>query len=96
MKTHEGAVNQAKVDEAEAKYRGDIGAKKRESLTRREISKVEADTISIENERKVAIAQANMNLATKESEFERTKNVATIEAAQTVKMRESELQKQVE
>ncbi|RIA83306.1 hypothetical protein C1645_800214 [Glomus cerebriforme] len=96
MKTHEGAVNQAKVDVAEAKYRGDVGAKKREGLTRREISKIEADTILIENERKVAIARANMNLATKESEFERTKNVAAIEATQTVKMRESELQKQVE
>ncbi|RIA88063.1 hypothetical protein C1645_826891 [Glomus cerebriforme] len=96
MKTHEGAVNQAKVDVAEAKYRGDVGAKEREGLTRRETSKVEADTILIENERKVAIAQANMNLATKESEFERAKNVAAIEATQAAKMRESELQKQVE
>ena len=33
MKTHEGAVNQAKVDVAEAKYKGDVGSKKREGLT---------------------------------------------------------------
>ena len=33
MKTHEGAVNQAKVDVAEAKYKGDVGAKEREGLT---------------------------------------------------------------
>ncbi|GBC01178.1 hypothetical protein RclHR1_00410005 [Rhizophagus clarus] len=96
MKTHEGAVNQAKVDVAEAKYRGDVGAKEREGLTRRETSKVEAETILIENERKVSIAEANMNLATKESEFERAKKIAAIEAVQAAKMRESELQKQVE
>jgi flotillin len=96
MKTHEGAVNQAKVDVAEAKYRGDVGAKEREGLTRRETAKVEAETVLIENERKVSIAQANMNLATKESEFERAKKIAAIEAAQAAKMRESELQKQVE
>jgi flotillin len=96
MKTHEGAVNQAKVDVAEAKYRGDIGAKEREGLTRRETSKVEAETILIENERKATIAKANMDLSTKESEFERAKKVAAIEADKAAKMRDSELQKQVE
>src|SRR5581483_7761955 len=96
MKTHEGAVNQAKVDVSEAKYRGDVGAKEREGLTRQETSKIEADTILVENERKISVAKANMNLATKESEFERARKIAAIEATQAAKMRESELQKQVE
>ncbi|GBB94764.1 hypothetical protein RclHR1_02410010 [Rhizophagus clarus] len=96
MKTHEGAVNQAKVDVAEAKYKGDVGAKKREGLTRRETAKIEAETILVENERKASIAEAEMNLSTKESEFDKSKKIAEIEASQAAKIRESELQKQVE
>ncbi|CAG8760521.1 2662_t:CDS:2, partial [Ambispora leptoticha] len=96
MKTHEGAVNQAKVDVAEAKYRGDVGAKEREGKTRKENAKIEAETIVIENERKVSIAQAEMALATKKSEFDQKTKIASIEATQAAKMREVELQKQVE
>ncbi|CAG8632274.1 1708_t:CDS:2 [Paraglomus brasilianum] len=96
MKTHEGAVNQAKVDVAEAKYRGDVGAKEREGLTRQETSKIEAETILVENQRKISIAEAEANLASKKSEYERKTKIAAIEAAQAAKMRDSELQKEVE
>ncbi|CAI2162263.1 14520_t:CDS:2 [Funneliformis geosporum] len=96
MKTHEGAVNKAKVDVAEAKYKGDVGAKEREGLTRQETSKIESDTVIVENERKVQMAEAEMNLATKKSEFEKKTKVASIEASQSAKMREFELQKEVE
>jgi len=96
MKTHEGAVNQAKVDVAEAKYKGNVGAKDREGLTRRETSKIEAETVLAENERKVSIAQAEMTLSTKKSEYERQTKIAEIEAAQAAKKREAELQKEVE
>jgi flotillin len=96
MKTHEGAVNQAKVDVAEAKYRGDVGAKEREGLTRQETSKVEAETILVENQRKVQIAEAQAKLETKKSEFERQTKIAAIEAKQAAQIREVELQKDVE
>ncbi|CAH1758867.1 13560_t:CDS:2 [Entrophospora sp. SA101] len=96
MKTHEGAVNQAKVDVAEAKYKGNVGAKDREGLTRRETSKIEAETVLAENERKVTIAQAEMNLSTKKSEYEKQTKIAEIEATQAAKKREAELQKEVE
>ncbi|CAG8590345.1 1941_t:CDS:2 [Acaulospora colombiana] len=96
QKTHEGAINSAKVDVAEAKYRGDVGAKQREGLTRQETAKIESDTVIIENERKVTMAQAEANLSTKKSEFDRQIKVAAIEASQAAKMRESELQKEVE
>ncbi|CAG8442873.1 5207_t:CDS:2 [Cetraspora pellucida] len=82
MKTHEGAINQAKVDVAEAKYKGDVGSKLREVL--------------IENERKISIAQAEMSLATKKSEYEQQTKIAAIEAEQAAKMRQAELQKDVE
>jgi flotillin len=96
MKTHEGAVNKAKVDVAEAKYKGDVGAKEREGLTRQETSKIESDTIIVENERKIQVAEAEMNLATKKADYEKQMKIASIEATQAAKMRESELQKEVE
>src|ERR1051325_7766632 len=96
MKTHEGAVNKAKVAVDEAKYKGDVGAKEREGLTRQETAKVESDTVVVENKRKVQVAEAEMNLATKKSEYEKQIKIANIEAAQAAKIRESELQKEVE
>ncbi|CAG8608984.1 3088_t:CDS:2 [Cetraspora pellucida] len=95
-KTHEGAINQAKVDVAEAKYKGDVGSKLREGLTRQETSKIESETVLVENERKISIAQAEMNLATKKSEYEQQTKIAAIEAEQAAKMRQEELQKDVE
>lgn len=44
QKTQQEAANQAKVDVAEAKYKGDTGAKEREGLTLRNKAKVEAET----------------------------------------------------
>lgn len=44
QKTQHEAANQAKVDVAEAKYKGDKGAKEREGLTLRNAAKVNAET----------------------------------------------------
>ncbi|CAG8581558.1 43040_t:CDS:2 [Gigaspora margarita] len=68
-KTHEGAVNQAKVDVAEARYKGNVGEKLRE---------------------------AEMSLATKKSEYSQQVKIAAIEADQAAKMRQAELEKEVE
>ncbi|KAF0362833.1 Flotillin domain protein [Gigaspora margarita] len=95
-KTHEGAVNQAKVDVAEARYKGNVGEKLREGLTRQETSKIESDTVLIENERKISIAKAEMSLATKKSEYSQQVKIAAIEADQAAKMRQAELEKEVE
>ncbi|CAG8511644.1 10937_t:CDS:2 [Ambispora gerdemannii] len=96
MKTHEGAVNQGKVDVAEARYRGNVGAKEREGKTRRENAQIEAETKILENEQNVAIAETEMNLATKKSVFERQTKIAAIEADKAAKIRQSELQAEVE
>ncbi|RIB28717.1 hypothetical protein C2G38_2028286 [Gigaspora rosea] len=95
-KTHEGAVNQAKVDVAEARYKGNVGEKLREGLTRQETSKIESDTVLIENERKISIAKAEMSLSTKKSEYSQQVKIAAIEADQAAKMRQAELEKEVE
>jgi len=44
LKTHEGAVNQAKVDVAEAKYKGDVGERERQNQTTKDVTRIEADT----------------------------------------------------
>lgn len=44
QKTQQEAANQAKVDVAEAKYKGDTGAKERQGLTLRNAAKVDAET----------------------------------------------------
>ncbi|CAJ0845250.1 6993_t:CDS:2 [Entrophospora sp. SA101] len=96
MKTHEGAVQQATVDVSEAKYRGDVGVKEREGLTRQLTSKIEAETVLVENESNAIIAEANATLSTKKSEYDKNTKIAAIEATQAAKIWEYELQKGVE
>ncbi|CAG8564034.1 25275_t:CDS:2 [Gigaspora margarita] len=62
--------------------------------TELEQSKIESDTVLIENERKISIAKAEMSLATKKSEYSQVK-IAAIEADQAAKMRQAELEKEV-
>lgn len=45
MKSHEGAVNQAKVDVAEARFKGDVGEKQRQGQTRQETARIEVSTV---------------------------------------------------
>lgn len=44
QKTQQEAVNQAKVDVAEARMKGEVGAKEREGMTRQNAAKVDAET----------------------------------------------------
>ncbi|KXS15523.1 hypothetical protein M427DRAFT_98680, partial [Gonapodya prolifera JEL478] len=96
LKTHEGAVNQAKVDVAEAKYRGDVGEKERQGLTRQNVARVETETVVYENDRKEKVAFAAAHLATKQAEFDRQVHIAQIEADQAAAARKVELQRVVE
>ncbi|CAJ0749654.1 23221_t:CDS:2 [Entrophospora sp. SA101] len=91
-----GAVQQATVDVSEAKYRGDVGVKEREGLTRQLTSKIEAETVLVENESNAIIAEANATLSTKKSEYDKNTKIAAIEATQAAKIWEYELQKGVE
>lgn len=43
-KAHEGALNQAKVDVAEARMRGHIGEAEKQGKTKQEVSKIDAET----------------------------------------------------
>ncbi|KAH8550883.1 hypothetical protein BGW37DRAFT_427021 [Umbelopsis sp. PMI_123] len=96
MKTQEGAVNQAKIDVADARFKGDVGEKEKVGMTRQEVGRIEADTVTYENEKKAAISQANARLETRRAEYDRQVETAKIEATQATNMRQVELQREFE
>jgi len=90
------AQQKALVDIAEAKKKSDIGEKERRVATRKELANLEAQAVETENRNKRLIAQHNAKLAVVEQESNRVSEVATIEAKQKAKMRDVELQREVE
>ncbi|CAM6108637.1 unnamed protein product [Calypogeia fissa] len=82
QKTQQEAANQAKVDVAEAKYKGDTGAKERHGLTLRNAAKVEAETKIYTKNRTAEARQqeVKMDAETKIYENEREAEVAEANA----------------
>jgi flotillin len=89
-------VNQAKIDVADARFKGDVGEKEKVGLTRQEVGRIEADTVIYENEKKAAISQANARLESRRAEFDRQVETAKIEAKQASSTRQIELQRDYE
>ena len=96
QKKRSEAENKAKVDIADAKKTGDIGAKDREAATRQQVANYEAETVLRENERKQDIEKSAAELAVVQSVMFQKKELAKIEAVNAAKIREAELQKEVE
>lgn len=112
------AANQAKVDVAEARMKGEVGAKLREGQTlqndasidaetriiktqragegQKEEIKVKAEVKVFENMREADVAEANSELAKKKAAWAKAAQVAEVEAAKAVALREAELQGEVE
>ncbi len=95
-KVHEGALNQAKVDVAEARMRGHIGEAEKQGKTKQEISKIDAETAVLETKRKIEKATADAQLASRQIELDMQINMANIKAQRDAEMRDAELQKDVE
>lgn len=95
-KAHEGALNQAKIDVAEARMRGEIGEAEKKGRTKQEISKIDAETAVLETKRKAEKAKADSELINRQTELERDINLAKITAKRQTEMRDAELQKAVE
>ncbi|XP_042487250.1 flotillin-like protein 4 [Macadamia integrifolia] len=118
QKTQMEAANQAKVDVAEARMKGEVGAKLREGQTLQNAAKIDAETRIIstqrqgdgkkeeikvktevkifENEKEAEVAEANADLATKKAGWAQQSQLAEVEAAKAVAIREAELQRDVE
>jgi len=95
-KAHEGASNQAKIDVAEARMRGEIGESEKRGKTKQEISKIDADTAVLETKRKSEKAKADAELTKKQTELDRDIQLAQIAAKRQAELRDAELQKDVE
>ncbi|KAI7985202.1 Flotillin-like protein 1 [Camellia lanceoleosa] len=118
QKTQMEAANQARIDVAEAKMKGEIGSKQREGLTTQNAAKIDAETKIIatkrqgegkkeevkvktevqifENQKAADVAEANAELATKKAGWAQLAQLAEVESAKAVALREAELQRAVE
>ncbi|XP_042476023.1 flotillin-like protein 4 [Macadamia integrifolia] len=118
QKTQMEAANQARVDVAEAKMKGEVGSKLREGQTTQNAAKIDAETKIIstqrqgdgkkeeikvktevkifENQKEAEVAEANAKLATKKAGWAQQSQLAEVEAAKAVAIREAELQMEVE
>jgi len=90
------AENKAKIDIAEANKEGNIGAKERDAVTRQQIAILEAETISKENEMKQKILLSNAEVSVTDSIANQKKEIAKIESSQNSRMKETEMQQEVE
>src|SRR5271170_676993 len=95
-KAHEGASNQARIDVAEAQWKGNVGEAERHGKQDREIAKIHADTAVQKTERDTEKAQAEATLATRKAAFDRDVSIAQIEATRATEARDEELLKLVE
>ena len=95
-KAHEGALNQAKIDVAEARMRGEIGEAEKEGKTKQETSKIDADTAVLETQRKAEKAKADSELTDRQTELDGNVEMNKIAAKRHNAMKDAELQKQVE
>lgn len=95
-KAHEGALNQARIDVAEARMRGEIGEAEKEGKTKQEISKIDADTAVLETKRKAEKAKADSALTDHQTELDANVDMNKIAAKRHNAIKDAELQKQVE
>ncbi|EEP75992.1 conserved hypothetical protein [Uncinocarpus reesii 1704] len=95
-KAHEGALNQAKIDVAEARMRGEIGEAEKRGKTKQEISKIDAETAVLETKRRSEKAQADAQLTNRQTELDMDIRLKKIAAQRQSEMKDAELQKQVE
>uniref|UniRef100_A0A0E0IU43 Flotillin-like n=1 Tax=Oryza nivara TaxID=4536 RepID=A0A0E0IU43_ORYNI len=82
QKTQQEAVNQAKVDVAEARMKGEVGAKERDGMTRQNAAKVDAETkvYTVKRQGEGAKEEARVKAEVKVFENEREAEVAEANA----------------
>lgn len=95
-KAHEGALNQAKVDVADARMRGEVGEAEKQGKTKQEVAKIHANTAVLETERKAEKAAADAKLTDKEIRIGADLTVARINAKREAERRDAELNTEVE
>jgi flotillin len=84
------------VDVAEAKLKGDVGAKEREGLTRKETSRIEAQSYLYEVQRQIEKTVASTEFQIQQADYDRQVRLSQIEAEKATEIRETELKRSIE
>lgn len=92
----EGAMNQAKVEVAQACMVGVIGEREKQGLTKQRIAQIEAETAIQETIRKKEQATAQAELKIRETEISMEIELAKITAKRAAESKDAELQKDLE
>lgn len=95
-KAHEGAVNQSRIDVAEAQKLGTVGEARRRGEQDRDLAKIHAETQVAKTERDSERARAEATLETRKAAYNRDVHIAQIEATRATEARDEELRKEVE
>lgn len=95
-KAHEGAINQARIDVAEAQRLGNVGEAKRQGEQNRDIAKINAETAVQKTQRDSERAEAEALLTTRKTGYNRDVTIAQIEASRATESRDEELRREVE
>ena len=96
QKARSEAESQAKIDISEAQKKAIIGEKQRETDGRQSTSVLEAETVKIENTAKQSIVESQARLEIIKTNTQRDIDIKKIEAANAKKLRDSELNTEVE
>lgn len=96
QKTREGAMNQSRIEVAEARKTGQIGEKTAEGICRMQVAKIEADTIISENENEFIKQTSNATLKKNLAELQMEIDIAKINAEKATQIREEEMKQKVE
>ncbi|KAJ0124817.1 flotillin domain-containing protein [Diaporthe amygdali] len=95
-KAHEGAINQARIDVADAQQKGSVGEADRRGRQERELAKINAETAVQKTERDGERASAEASLDTRKTTLKRDLDIAKITATRATESRDAELKKEVE
>ncbi|KAJ8536189.1 hypothetical protein K7X08_034590 [Anisodus acutangulus] len=106
QKTQMEAANQARIDVAEAKMKGEIGAKLRDGETKKNAAKIDAETLIVSTKRQGESKKEQVKVRTEVEIFEKEREAEVVEAnaelarkkagwSQTARLAEVEAEKAV-
>lgn len=96
QKAHEGAINQSRIEVAEAQLRGNVGEAQRKGEQERELAKINAETAVQKTDRDIERAQAEAHLNTRQTALTRDVDIARITAQRTLESKDEDLKREVE
>lgn len=96
QKAHEGAINQSRIEVAEAQLRGNVGEAQRKGEQEREIAKINAETAVQKTDRDIERAQAEAHLNTRQTVLTRDVDIARVAAQRMLESKDEDLKREVE